>query len=459
MGIFLNIVSVIIEALSISFLINIFIRIMNKEDISNKYKKIFMSLPILLILFVVNNLITLYLPSLLWLKSILFILVSPIISIKIYKSTAFKGICAAIITLIISALINIIFALILKYLNIEPEYFISSSSEISISIYIISACEFTVYLILNYILRLLKNKSVFSFLNFKYIVPQLIAVAICLLPSMALLMVNDFKHSSFFIIINFLQLFAISITSMINSKNAIKYENTQLELSNTIQHNETLLKVNDGVRGFKHDMTNIVQSILGYVACKDMQGVKDYCDNLVVGFNDINILSILSPTVIDDPAIYGVVVNKILIARDRNMNLSLDINAKVSDINFPKFELSRMLGILLDNAIEAGEQTKDKKLIMNMGISNDETQNIITISNSIKDINIDVSKIFDKNYSTKEKPSGFGLYEISKFFNKYNQGNITTSIDTKNKIFTQTVIIKCKDNPKQLTIDDLILEA
>ena len=42
--------------------------------------------------------------------------------------------------------------------------------------------------------------------------------------------------------------------------------------------------------------------------------------------NDINVLSILSPTVINDPAIYGVVVSKILIARDKEMNLSLDVN-------------------------------------------------------------------------------------------------------------------------------------
>ena len=214
-----------------------------------------------------------------------------------------------------------------------------------------------------------------------------------------------------------------------------------MELANTITYNETLKKVNEGVRGFKHDMGNIVQAILGYIAINDSEGAKNYCQNLVIGFNDINILSILSPKVIDDPAIYGVVVNKILVARNKDMTLSLDVNLNVSAINFPKFELSRILGILIDNAIEAGEQTETKKLIVNMHHDYDRNTDVIIIANSINDVNIDTNKIFEKNFSTKKNPSGFGLYEVKKFLKHNKQAYIVTSIDEENKLFIQTLTI------------------
>ena len=258
---------------------------------------------------------------------------------------------------------------------------------------------------------------------------------------MLLLILNYYKYSALFIFINLIQLFVVAFVGLYNLKFVVKHENTEIKLANTIVYNETLKKVNEVVRGFKHDMGNIVQAILGYIAINDSEGAKNYCQNLVIGFNDINILSILSPKVIDEPAIYGVVVNKILIARDKNMTLSLDINTSVSDINFPKFELSRILGILLDNAIEAGEQTEEKKLTLNMYHDYERHVDIIVISNSIKNTNINVDKIFAKNYSTKENPSGFGLYEVNKFLKQNPQGYIVTTIDTEEKMFTQTLTI------------------
>ena len=189
-------------------------------------------------------------------------------------------------------------------------------------------------------------------------------------------------------------------------------------------------------------MGNIVQAILGYIAINDAEGAKKYCQNLVIGFNDINILSILSPKVIDDPAIYGVVVNKILIAREKNLTLSLDITADVANINFPKFELSRILGILIDNAIEAAEESEDKKLIVDIRHDYKNNTDVIKIANSVKDINIDLEKLFTKNYSTKANPSGFGLYEVAKFLKKFPQGNLNTTIDKNSKIFSQILTIK-----------------
>ncbi len=437
-----NLISGIFESLCIAYLSTIICILINKQQNSNKYKNRFLKFwLVVLIAFILTRAIHIWLPSMKWLKSIIFLFSITLGITTVYKVKLYKGAIISILDLTTSAILEVVIILVLKVFNVQPLDIVSNVYYNSLYACGLALFEALLAFVV-YKITTIYNTTLASVDNkLKYFLPQLIAIVICMFPTMALLMLNDFKYSELLIIVNILQLFVVAFVGVYNLKFVVKHENTELELANTIIYNETLSKVNEGVRGFKHDMGNIVQAILGYIAINDSEGAKRYCQNLVIGFNDINVLSILSPKVIDDPAIYGVVVNKILVARDKNMTLSLDINTSVSDINFPKFELSRILGILLDNAIEAGENTQDKKLILNM--YHDYTRNVdtIVISNSINDINIDTEKIFTKNYSTKENPSGFGLYEVNKFLKHNPQSYLVTTVNKQDKMFTQTLTI------------------
>jgi len=434
---------VIVESLCISYFLVVIFCFLDKNNEKYFNKKTFLKFFLInLIVGIVNRLIHIFLPNLKWLKSILLIIYYSLSASLMYKTKIYKGIITTVLFLGTSAILEVVIVLIIKAFDIAPYDIVSNTYYNSIYGSALALFEAGLaFFIFKY------NKNLSGVENkLKYFLPQLISIIICLFPTMILLMFNYFKYSALFIVINLLQLMVVSFVGIYNLRFVVKHENTEIELANTIKYNETLKKVNEGVRGFKHDMGNIVQAILGYIAINDSEGAKKYCQNLVIGFNDINVLSILSPKVIDDPAIYGVVVNKILLARDKNMTLSLDINTSVSEINFPKFELSRILGILLDNAIEAGELTDEKKLTLDMHHDYERNADVITISNSINDTNIDVDKIFNKNYSTKENPSGFGLYEVSKFLRQNPQAYIVSTIDESDKIFTQTLTIKAKAN-------------
>lgn len=432
-----------IELFFVAYLQTVLFSLINKNDNYSLYKKNFIKFwLIVFIAYIINRSIHIWIPSLKWLKPIIISLATIIGAKVFYNIKLFKGVIVAILYLAITAILELIIVLILNPFGFNS--FAAANNVYFNSLFAVGLAMLEA-LIAYFIYKSTKifNKSLASVDNkLKYFLPQLIAIVVCLFPSMILLILNYYKYSALFIFLNVIQLLVVSFVGIYNLRFVVKHENTEMELANTITYNETLKKVNEGVRGFKHDMGNIVQAILGYIAINDSEGAKNYCQNLVIGFNDINVLSILSPKVIDDPAIYGVVVNKILIARDKNMTLSLDINTSVSDINFPKFELSRILGILLDNAIEAGEQTTDKKLILNMHHDYDRNADIVIISNSVKDINIDLDKIYSKNYSTKKNPSGFGLYEVNKFFKKNPQGYIVSTIDKTDNLFTQTITIK-----------------
>lgn len=442
--IILTSLNVIIESVCTTFLIIVAVDLINSSDnLANSNKIDIMHLfLVIFISYVINRLIHIFLPDFKWLKSIIFATFTTFGAVKFLRVKVFKGIISSIIFLLYIAIIEVISVLILKCFNITPHKIVSNIIYNNLYACTLSIIEACIGLII-YKFKKMYNKTLSSVENkLKYFVPQLIAIVICMLPTMALLMLNNFKYSTLFVLVNLLQLLVVAFVGMYNLNFVAKHENTEQELANTIIYNETLSKVNEGVRGFKHDMGNIVQAILGYIAINDAEGAKKYCQNLVIGFNDINILSILSPKVIDDPAIYGVVVNKILIAREKNLTLSLDITADVANINFPKFELSRILGILIDNAIEAAEESEDKKLIVDIRHDYKNNTDVIKIANSVKDINIDLEKLFTKNYSTKANPSGFGLYEVAKFLKKFPQGNLNTTIDKNSKIFSQILTIK-----------------
>lgn len=432
---------ILIEAFVSTYIITVISKILSKKKEKVNYEDFIYCGICIFTVYLFNQIIFSLYPQFIIFRWIISFIAIPIFSSYFLKNNYLISLLTFITVLLLDAITEIIIYIILNMfkidiVNITNTLFLGKI----ILILFMSILKFTLIFYINtrYNQKHIKRAEI-SFARF--MIPQFLAVSISLFPTMILIMSNRHNFTATFLIINLFQLFVITIVSIYNLNNVVKQKFTESKLENTIVHNETLLKVNDGVRGFKHDMGNIVQAIIGYMAIGDIDGAKKFCQNLVNGFNDINVLSILSPEIINDPAIYGVVVNKILVAREKEMSLSLDINLNVAEINFPKFELSRILGILIDNAIEAGEKTEDKKLILDMHTDYKENIDVIKIANSIENLNIDVNKVFEKDYSTKENPSGYGLYSVRKYFNKYLQANIETCIDKENKLFCQTIYI------------------
>ena len=97
----------------------------------------------------------------------------------------------------------------------------------------------------------------------------------------------------------------------------------------------------------------------------------------------------------------------------------------------PIYDFSRMLGILIDNAIEAASETDEKIVkIMFRDSSNNRTQ-IIKIENSYKNKDVDKNKIFEKGVTGKENHSGMGLWEVKQIIKRNNNINLITEPNEK----------------------------
>ena len=216
-----------------------------------------------------------------------------------------------------------------------------------------------------------------------------------------------------------------------------KLEQTSKDLESEKIYNQTLTLLHDNIRCFKHDFDNIIQILGGYIDLNDMNGLRKYYKSLLAECKLTNNLNILNPQTINNPSIYSLLNNKYYKASEYNVTINFEIFSDLSKINSDIYELSRILGILLDNAIEAARETDEK--IINIILKSDKRKKIFIIENSCVDNNISTTKIFEKGYSTKENNSGIGLWKVHKILAKNTDIDLFTTV--KNNMFKQELSV------------------
>ena len=256
------------------------------------------------------------------------------------------------------------------------------------------------------------------------------------------LIVNAFYLDKLPIIVTFIvcfSLLAYFIISIYSLSKVIKLSETTQKLQNAEEYNKTLTILHDNVRGFKHDFDNIVTTIGGYVKTNDMEGLKKYYLQLEDDCQKVNNLYILNPKLINNPGVYSLLTTKYQEADEKEIKINMSLLLDLSKLNMKIYEFTRILGILLDNAIDASSECKEK--VINI-IFRDDSKNhrqLIIIENTYKDKNIDTEKIFYKGFSGKENHTGLGLWEVKKILNKSKNLSLYTS--KNDKYFSQQLEI------------------
>ncbi|MBQ2937427.1 MAG: GHKL domain-containing protein, partial [Clostridia bacterium] len=232
---------------------------------------------------------------------------------------------------------------------------------------------------------------------------------------------------TFFNFISLLLYFCLSFFSLAKIINLVK---TTQKLESAEEYNKTLHILHDSVRGFKHDFDNIVTTIGGYIKTEDIKGLQKYYSQLEEDCQKVNNLYILNPDVINNPGIYNLLATKYNEAEDKNIKVNLTFLLDLNDLHMKIYEFARILGILLDNAIDAASECEKK--ILNIVFRNESknSRNIILVENTYKDKNVDLNEIFNKGFSGKENHTGLGLWEIREILKKNNNVNLHT---TKNE--------------------------
>lgn len=218
----------------------------------------------------------------------------------------------------------------------------------------------------------------------------------------------------------------------------IQTEAKQKAMQDLQDYTRNLEAMYNSLRSFKHDYVNILLSLSGYIENSDMDRLKDFFEskifptkNLITGedykLNQLSNISVLE--------IKSLLSAKMIYAHELGIDITIDIPDKVESFLIDTVDLARILGIFLDNAIEATLETEQPQIGLN--IIQNKTGVSIIISNRFRDNGLMLHKLKQKGFSTKIGHQGIGLGNAQKIISSYDNVLLETTI--KCGYFTQHI--------------------
>lgn len=184
----------------------------------------------------------------------------------------------------------------------------------------------------------------------------------------------------------------------------------------------------DEVRSKQHEFDNKILAIYSVLeTSQNLDEAKNkigsYSDSIKIDYEIKKIM------VIDNKVIAGFIYSKLKLAKLRNITLDVNIGTKLDKLPIEEYELIEILGILIDNSIEAS--VFNDVIYLDINKNNDSLE--VLLRNPYKHTsNLEFSKMFELGYSTKSKKSrGYGLYNVKNIVQS-NKGNILFSNSTIN---------------------------
>ena len=369
----------------------------------------------------------------------------PFISIY-FREKIWKTSVIYLVTGIIVALIDFVAVLtVSSLLNVE---ILKIADEFPLYV----LCSIVVSLGLLLISRLISNKEWYkSFkLQNKSIVGLIngISAFLLLIPNLVMLVYyHDGKNIPLIIIIvNILAIIAMFFVTTYNMKKGFELVTAEQELVTQKTYNKTLQNLVDGLRTFKHDYNNTLQTMYGYIQLDNMTGLREFFEQILDESRAITALDKLNPDLFKNPSLFGLITAKYEYARQNNVNINFEMYGKLENADMQIYDLTRTLGIFLDNAIEASAGSDKKKV--NFMVCERKGKVIIEIINSYSETGLKIENLNDKGISSKGENRGLGLYKVKEILKKYLDVKHETT--ASNGMFMQRLTIsKIKENAKQ----------
>lgn len=222
----------------------------------------------------------------------------------------------------------------------------------------------------------------------------------------------------------------------------LQAQNVQYEsLQNYTMQVEELYQ---NIRGFKHDYINILTTMHFYIENEDWEALRTYYETEILptsnSFQDsTQVLGQLSNLQI--PELKSLLYNKFVKALELGIDVQLEIRKPVEDISAKNVDIARVIGIYLDNAIEAlmEPELEAGQRKLTVAVIREEDAVSVLIQNVCKEFHLNLHKLGNLSYSTKGEHRGMGLHLAAQTLHHYK--NIEKDTTYENHIFTQALKI------------------
>jgi len=229
---------------------------------------------------------------------------------------------------------------------------------------------------------------------------------------------------------------SITIYLLKEKMNNVTMKENYEELGKYVKNSEQLI---EEYRITQHENKNQLVVIKTMVNTKNEE-LNEYLDNIIKEKHTIKYKWITSLKNIPLGCVKGLIHFKLLTMEELGISIDINVSKEVENSILKDFpvknwdSLNKIVGVFLDNAIEATQMCKDKKFIMDVYLENDTV--VFEFANTFDEVNQDE----DKFISTKDKNRGHGLILVRRIIKSSEIYSNETSI--KGGYFIQVLKIK-----------------
>lgn len=395
---------------------------------------------LILILFaILHTIINLYLDS--SIKTLAICLLYTMYFYIIFDKKVYKSIFSSVLYIILAIIPDLLtLTIITKILNMSKEYchnYIAGS--------VLGNMIIGIMLIL---MVLLLRKPLKTVVNYKLSNNvKIVTVSALTLITIAIFFYNligNFRHDNdiytyLLVIITLIVILVTLLRQKIDNENMFKKYDDLLTIMKNYESDI------EEQRTINHESKNELLTIRSKLSEENDKELCSYIDSIIGDKKSVKSAKFSKFKYLPSNGLKGFFYYKFIEAEKRGIKVSLNIsklveNSYLGDMKTKDFkDLTRIIGVYLDNAIEAASTSKDKKL----GIEIYEVKGIIQIiiSNTY-DNAIEKDKVGNERYSTKGKNRGHGLLLVKRILNENNR--ITSETKITDSLYIQTIKINEK---------------
>ena len=417
--------------------VHVFGLVTSKEESKKNIK--LKNILILILFAILHTIINLYLDS--SIKTLAICLLYTMYFYIIFDKKVYKSIFSSVLYIILAIIPDLLtLTIITTILNMSKEYchnYIAGS--------VLGNMIIGIMLIL---MVLLLRKPLKTVVNYKLSNNvKIVTVSALTLITIAIFFYNligNFRHDNdiytyLLVIITLIVILVTLLRQKIDNENMFKKYDDLLTIMKNYESDI------EEQRTINHESKNELLTIRSKLSEENDKELCSYIDSIIGDKKSVKSAKFSKFKYLPSNGLKGFFYYKFIEAEKRGIKVSLNIsklveNSYLGDMKTKDFkDLTRIIGVYLDNAIEAASTSKDKKL----GIEIYEVKGIIQIiiSNTY-DNAIEKDKVGNERYSTKGKNRGHGLLLVKRILNENNR--ITSETKITDSLYIQTIKINEK---------------
>lgn len=252
-----------------------------------------------------------------------------------------------------------------------------------------------------------------------------------------------FNLATTLVIHNTLAIGAFVFLLFLNKRTKLRLSEQEKQKFELTQYVNSLENVTQNIRKNHHDFSNLLFSLGGYIYQSpiDEEDLKKYFESVTQTFEEDYhyFLEISKLKNLAIPELKTLIFTKIMTATKKDIPFDIEIEQPIESLPIDQLTLSRIFGILIDNALEAAEESEQP--YVRLAIIEDEQQYLFILVNATKNDEISPLLLQKENFSTKGKDRGLGLSIVHSIVQDHSD-QLALKTTQNEQEFSQTLFLK-----------------